>query len=140
LNICTDGSRQSAQYELSKMAVFCASNSGRTKEVVLLAQKLKDLNNTNRFGLSANPDTLLEKACEETFVLTCGWEQAVAATKSVIEQALFYESIIRHIAGTAANSTAHNWPTRLKKPHADDSRRHRVRRRQSPHDLLCGLQ
>jgi glucosamine--fructose-6-phosphate aminotransferase (isomerizing) len=101
LNICTDGSRQSAQYELSKMAVFCASNSGRTKEVVLLAQKLKDLNNTNRFGLSANPDTLLEKACEETFVLTCGWEQAVAATKSVIEQALFYESIIRHIAGTA---------------------------------------
>jgi glucosamine--fructose-6-phosphate aminotransferase (isomerizing) len=100
LNIFTDGSRQSAQYELSKMAVFCASNSGRTKEVVLLAQKLMDLKNSNRFGLSANPDTLLEKACAQTFVLTCGWEQAVAATKSVIEQALFYESIIRHIAGT----------------------------------------
>lgn len=99
LNIFTDGSRQSAQYELSKMAVFCASNSGRTKEVVLLAQKLKDLNNQARFGLSANADTLLEKACAKTFVLTCGWEQAVAATKSVIEQALFYESIIRHIGG-----------------------------------------
>ncbi|MCE5185310.1 MAG: sugar isomerase [Planctomycetaceae bacterium] len=99
LGIFTDGSRQSSEYELSKMAVFCASNSGRTKEVVLLAQKLKDLNNQNRFGLSANAGTLLEKACAKTFVLTCGWEQAVAATKSVIEQALFYESIIRHIAG-----------------------------------------
>lgn len=100
LGIFTDGSRQCAEYELSKMAVFCASNSGRTKEVVLLAQKLRDMGNQNRFGLSANPDTMLEKACAQTFVLTCGWEQAVAATKSVIEQALFYESIIRHIAGT----------------------------------------
>jgi len=96
----TEGSRQAFGYDLSKSAVFCASNSGRTKEVVLLAQKLAATNNNNRFGLSANPGTLLEAACAKTFVLTCGWEQAVAATKSVIEQALFYESIMRHIAGS----------------------------------------
>jgi glutamine---fructose-6-phosphate transaminase (isomerizing) len=95
--IFTDGSRQSAQYDLSKFAVFCASNSGRTKEVVLLAKKLAALGNENRFALTANKDTLLEKECRETFVLNCGWEQAVAATKSVIEQALFYESILWHI-------------------------------------------
>jgi glucosamine--fructose-6-phosphate aminotransferase (isomerizing) len=100
LQIATDGSRQSAQYDLSKFAVFCASNSGRTKEVVLLAKKLAEEGNDNRFGLSANAKTLLEEACSETFVLTCGWEQAVAATKSVVEQALFYESILRQIAGT----------------------------------------
>jgi glucosamine--fructose-6-phosphate aminotransferase (isomerizing) len=100
LSISTDGSRQSAEYELSKFAVFCASNSGRTKEVVLLAKKLGEMGNKNRFGLSANAGTLLEEACAKTFVLTCGWEQAVAATKSVIEQALFYESMLRHIAGT----------------------------------------
>jgi glucosamine--fructose-6-phosphate aminotransferase (isomerizing) len=100
LQISTDGSRQSAQYDLSKFAVFCASNSGRTKEVVLLAKKLGEQGNNNRFGLSANKKTLLEEACSETFVLTCGWEQAVAATKSVVEQALFYESILMHIAGT----------------------------------------
>lgn len=98
LCIATDGSRQSAQYDLSKFAVFCASNSGRTKEVVLLAKKLAAINNNNRFGLSANKGTLLEEACSETFVLTCGWENAVAATKSVIEQALFYESILQHIS------------------------------------------
>jgi glutamine---fructose-6-phosphate transaminase (isomerizing) len=97
LSISTDGSRQSAQYDLSKFAVFCASNSGRTKEVVLLAKKLAEIGNDNRFCLSANRGTLLEEACKKTFVLTCGWEQAVAATKSVIEQALFYESILWYI-------------------------------------------
>ena len=98
LCIATDGSRQASQYDLLKFAVFCASNSGRTKEVVLLAKKLAGLGNKNRFALSANKGTLLEEACAETFILTCGWEQAVAATKSVIEQALFYESILWHIA------------------------------------------
>jgi len=99
LSISTDGSRQSAGYDLSKFAVFCASNSGRTKEVVLLAKKLAAMGNENRFALTANNDTLLEKECKKTFVLTCGWEQAVAATKSVIEQTLFYESILWHIRG-----------------------------------------
>jgi glutamine---fructose-6-phosphate transaminase (isomerizing) len=99
LSLSTDGSRQSAGYDLSKFAVFCASNSGRTKEVVLLAKKLAAIGNRNRFALTANNDTLLEKECSKTFVLTCGWEQAVAATKSVIEQTLFYESILWHIRG-----------------------------------------
>jgi glucosamine--fructose-6-phosphate aminotransferase (isomerizing) len=99
LQIATDGSRQSAEYDLSTFAVFCASNSGRTKEVVLLAKKLAAEGNDNRFALTANEKTLLEEACTESFVLTCGWEQAVAATKSVIEQALFYESILWNILG-----------------------------------------
>ncbi len=99
LRIATDGSRQAAQYDLSKFAVFCASNSGRTKEVIALAKKLADSGNVNCFGLSAIKGTLLEQNCKETFVLTCGWEQAVAATKSVVEQALFYESILWHTNG-----------------------------------------
>jgi glutamine---fructose-6-phosphate transaminase (isomerizing) len=106
LRIATDGSRQSAQYDISKFAVFCASNSGRTKEVITLAKKLGEIGNDNRFGLSANNGTLLEQTCKETFVLTCGWEQAVAATKSVIEQALFYESILWHIIGKNIFSAA----------------------------------
>jgi glucosamine--fructose-6-phosphate aminotransferase (isomerizing) len=108
--IFTDGSRQSARYDLSKFAVFCASNSGRTKEVVLLAKKLASLGNKNRFGLTANKDSLLEKECTQTFVLNCGWEKAVAATKSVIEQALFYESILWHIKGINKNSELSKLP------------------------------
>jgi len=99
LHIITEGSRQAATYNLTDYAVSCASNSGRTKEVVLLAQKLRDAGNTYIFGLSANNGTPLENVCSDTFVLTCGWEQAVAATKSVVEQALFYESILHNING-----------------------------------------
>jgi glutamine---fructose-6-phosphate transaminase (isomerizing) len=99
LAVFTEGSRQAFQYDLSKFAVFCASNSGRTKEIVLLAKKLSALGNEKRFALTANSDTLLEKECKQTFILTCGWEKAVAATKSVVEQTLFYESILWNIQG-----------------------------------------
>ena len=105
LQIVTDGSRQSNQYDLSSFAVCCASNSGRTKEVVLLAQKLGNEGNALRYCLSANPDTMLAQACTREFVLKCGWENAVAATKSVVEQALFFESILHHISGTAMDLT-----------------------------------
>ena len=98
ISIFTDGSRQSAQYDLSKFAVFCASNSGRTKEVVLLAKKLAEQGNEHCYALTANEGTMLADVCKKTFVLKCGWEQAVAATKSVVEQAMFYESILWHIA------------------------------------------
>jgi glucosamine--fructose-6-phosphate aminotransferase (isomerizing) len=97
--IFTDGSRQASQYDLSKFAVFCASNSGKTKEIIELAIKLQEQGNMNRFALTANHNTPLEKVCSETFVLNCGWEKAVAATKSVVEQALFYESILWNIRG-----------------------------------------
>ena len=54
--ITTDGSRQSALYDLSKFAVFCASNSGKTKEIILLAKKLAEIGNDNpdAIGITAN--------------------------------------------------------------------------------------
>jgi len=99
LQVVTDGSRQAAHYDLANFAVFCASNSGRTKEVILLARKLAEAGNPHRYGLSANRGTLLEEVVKHIFVLTCGWEQAVAATKSVVEQALFYQSLLCHMGG-----------------------------------------
>ena len=97
--VITEGSHQAMQYDLSGYVVFCASNSGRTKEVVMLAKKIADSGNQQLYAITANKDTLLEKECKQTFVLHCGWEKAVAATKSVIEQTLFYESIIWHLKG-----------------------------------------
>ena len=99
LAVATEGSRQAAQYDLAKFAVFMASNSGRTKEVVLLAKKLAAEGNRRRFGLTANEGTLLAQEATKTWVLKCGWEQACAATKSVVEQALFYQSLVGHVAG-----------------------------------------
>ena len=96
--IATDGSRQAATYDLSNFAVFGASNSGRTAEVIAVLERLADLGNPNRFALTANEGTLLEQHASTTFVLKCGWEQAVAATKSVAEQALVYQSVVSHVA------------------------------------------
>ena len=97
--VATEGSRQAATFDLSTFAVFGASNSGRTAEVIAVLKQLADAGNPNRFGLTANRDTLLEEHAATTFVLECGWEEAVAATKSVAEQALVYQSIISHVAG-----------------------------------------
>jgi len=107
LSIATDGCRQCANYDLSRFAVFCASNSGKTKEAVLLARKLAEGGHRRLFALCANDGTPLEAVCTKTFLLTCGWEQAVAATKSVIEQALFYQSILWNLRGGSAQTP---WP------------------------------
>lgn len=101
LQIATEGSRQAMTYDLSKFAVFAASNSGRTKEVVKLLQNLKKAGNANLFGLSAKEDNLLRDYAD-TLVLKCGWENAVAATKSVVEQALVYQVLICSIGGSCS--------------------------------------
>ena len=97
--IHTDGAHQSCEYKLDDYAVVLASNSGRTKETLMLARQLKAEGNDRRFGLTANAGTPLEEECVSTHVLKCGWENAVAATKSVVEQVLYNESVVHHLAG-----------------------------------------
>lgn len=96
--ILTEGSTQAMEYRLNDFAVFGASNSGQTKEVVRLFQKLKNEGHDSYFSLTANPDTTLEKLALDAHVMNCGKEDAVAATKSVIEQGLFYDSLLRNMA------------------------------------------
>ena len=106
LEIITDGSRQAAEYKLSDYTVFGASNSGQTKEVISLFTKIAQEGCEDRFGLTANAGTKLAEVSKEAYVLTCGKEDAVAATKSVAEQALFYHSLLCRYEGKAcaANS------------------------------------
>jgi glutamine---fructose-6-phosphate transaminase (isomerizing) len=99
ISIATEGSRQAAEYDLRGYAVFGASNSGSTKELITLLDRLKKVNNSGLFGLTAREDTILSKYADQTFVLKCGWENAVAATKSVLEQALFYNELVLQLQG-----------------------------------------
>lgn len=99
INLATDGGRQALEYKLDNYVVFGASNSGQTKEVIAVFDKLKQAGHKNIYGLTANKNTKLESLAAKTFILSCGKEDAVAATKSVAEQALFYQCLLAQIAG-----------------------------------------
>jgi glucosamine--fructose-6-phosphate aminotransferase (isomerizing) len=99
LPVVTEGCTQAEEYNLNDYAVFAASNSGQTKEVVRLTTGLKNKKHIALFGLTANPKTKLEEIATDTHVLICGKENAVAATKSVVEQGLFYDALLRIVKG-----------------------------------------
>jgi glutamine---fructose-6-phosphate transaminase (isomerizing) len=93
-SIATDGARQAHEYDLSHFAVFGASNSGKTKELISLFTQLAQRGHQARYGLTATQNSVLAGASRRCHTLTCGPEQAVAATKSVVEQAVFYRSLL----------------------------------------------
>ena len=93
--IITEGARQSAEYDLNDHTVFIASNSGRTKESLKLIETLKKKNHKNIIAVVAHKDTEIMKQADYTYLMKSGHEEAVAATKTVIEQALFYDILFR---------------------------------------------
>lgn len=93
----TDCAAQALEYKLLDSTVFVASNSGKTKEDLELIQKLKRQNHDNIISIVANAGTQIMNEAHVSYLLTCGKENAVAATKSVIEQALFYDLLFRKL-------------------------------------------
>ena len=94
LNLASEGGLQACCYDLSDFVVFAASNSGRTKEVIRLFDRLKNIGLRHLYAITANQNTKLESLANQTFILSCGKEEAAPATKSVAEQALFYQSLL----------------------------------------------
>ena len=95
----TEAGRQSQDYALDDWAVLGMSNSGRTAEVIRLFTSLKEAGHSKRYSLTAAADSALEGLANRGHVLACGKEGAVAATKSVVEQALFCRALVERIAG-----------------------------------------
>jgi len=100
----TDAARQCQEYDLRDWAVFGASNSGKTAEVIKLFANLKEQGHPHRYGLTATPESKLGELCVQCYELRCGPEGAVAATKSVVEQALFYHALLEQVVGKSALS------------------------------------
>ena len=97
--IATEAGRQSQDYDLNGWSVLGISNSGRTAEVIRLFNDLKAADNNRRYSLTAMPQSTLEARATRGHVLKCGKEGAVAATKSVVEQALYCRALVESIAG-----------------------------------------
>jgi glucosamine--fructose-6-phosphate aminotransferase (isomerizing) len=101
LQLHTEAGRQAQEYDLSDWAVFALSNSGRTREVIELFSTLNERGHQHLYSLTAFPNSKLESLATRGYVLGCGEEGAVAATKSVLEQALFYRAILETAADQA---------------------------------------
>jgi glucosamine--fructose-6-phosphate aminotransferase (isomerizing) len=93
--IITEGASQSAEYNLDDYTVFIASNSGKTKEGVKLIEKLKKKKHKNIIAVVAHKNTEIINNADYGYLLGSGHEEAVPATKTVIEQALFYDILFR---------------------------------------------
>lgn len=92
--VATDGSTQALEYDLDDYAVIGLSNSGKTKELVRLFHKLNRDGHSAFYGITAFDKTPVVELAKEAVVLSCGPEDAVAATKSVVEQALVVDSVM----------------------------------------------
>lgn len=100
LHIVTEAAMQAIEYPLSGFHLFVASNSGRTAEGVALIRAVRERGEVAAVtGIVANEDTPIVREADTGIVLQCGREDAVAATKSVVEQALVYDLLFRTAMG-----------------------------------------
>jgi glucosamine--fructose-6-phosphate aminotransferase (isomerizing) len=100
-SIYTENATQAREYKLEGFSVFVASNSGKTAEGVRLIRHLHEKKQGRVTGVVAHANTPIMDESDEAYLLGCGDENAVAATKSVVEQALFYDLLFRHYNGAA---------------------------------------
>lgn len=95
--LATEGSYQGLERDLKDTVVIGASNSGQTKELMVLFKELAKSFRNNMFALTANPNSPLQEISNKCYVLNCGQEQAIAATKSVVEQALWMHNVMSEV-------------------------------------------
>lgn len=95
----TDGCLQATEYNLNHYCVIGISNSGKTKELINLFNNLKKSEHNSYLGISSTEGTPIATLPVKSAILNCGKEQAVAATKSVVEQALFMQSLLYNYLG-----------------------------------------
>jgi len=88
----TEGCLQAMEYNLNNFNIIGLSNSGRTKELLLLFEKLKDEGHQGLFSVTSYVNSPVT-GLSISHVLDCKEEKAVAATKSVVEQALVLQLI-----------------------------------------------
>ncbi len=98
--LASESARQAVEYDVDGCTVFVASNSGKTKECVALIRGIKNkTDGTRLIGITVDPDSPVARECDLAYLLKAGEEKAVAATKTVMEQAFFYDTLFRFCNG-----------------------------------------
>jgi len=97
--IISENCMQAAEYNLSQYSVYVASNSGRTSEAIHLMRCLNKKGHGDITAVTGSIESPLSVESTRAYILDCGRELAVSASKSVMEQALFFDLLFRHING-----------------------------------------
>ena len=103
VEIHVEGSTFLKECQLDAYTLIGASNSGKTNELITLFQQLNSTGHRHIFGLTCTPDSKLSYSAKSTFLLTCGAEKAVAATKSVMAQAFYYDALLARLQAERLN-------------------------------------
>lgn len=99
LNISAYGGWDALDQDHTNAIVILISNSGKTKEILDIEQNLRTQNHSQIFSITSDRNSPLALRCaQNSYVLNCGPETAIAATKSVMEQALILQSLIPGIS------------------------------------------
>ncbi len=99
--IQSEGALQACEYDLNGYTVCVASNSGRTREGVVLLNTLNGKKHSNTLAIVGYEHSPIDEKAAISYVLESGPEKAVAATKTVVEQALFYDLLFRTLNDAA---------------------------------------
>ena len=89
-SVTTQGARQAMEMDLRGRMIVGLSNSGRTRELIAFCKQ----QHHPVYGITATPGSPLAAVTAPCAVLSCGSEDAIAATKSVIEQALIVQALL----------------------------------------------
>lgn len=93
-NVVVEGATQAKEYKLDNYAIIGLSNSGQTKELVQLLTVLKKSEHVNLYAVTAKDNSFVTDLTNNSSILSCGKEEAVAASKSVIEQGMFFYGLL----------------------------------------------
>ena len=102
LQVFTAGAREAAEYKLEGFSVVALSNSGRTREVIGFCEGLM----APLYAITANTGSRLTEMTKNSITLSCGPERAVAASKSVVEQALVVQALLQGVDWGAKDKAA----------------------------------
>jgi len=92
--------------DMSASTVIALSQSGRTQDVIAYVERARQ---TGAFtiALTNDPESELADAAEAVLPLAAGHEQAIAATKTYLNQVASLALLAAHAAGTGPRMTGH---------------------------------
>ncbi|HVY63154.1 MAG TPA: SIS domain-containing protein, partial [Planctomycetota bacterium] len=98
------GCTEAAEFQFDDYAVLAFSNSGKTAELLRLLEQLERARHDAVFVATCAPGSPVTQGSAVSFVLPIGRDEAFAATRSVIAEALFVDQVFEELIPLGRNA------------------------------------